>query len=216
MLVVVSGDEDWASLEEVAPACGADVIRIEELQDVPRALERLVITLTRGRSGQYTASGPARVHADRDDGWHPPLPESPAPAPVASPKDPDAAQAVPARARISNVALFKDDDLRSVRGGLTGDPDAELVITLEEPGKVLVARDRQGQTLRIEGVMTVKKGGLGEVRFVGDVDLDTSGVTPIRGTLVFDLAKSVSIKVRGQVHPRTHKARAGTKVALVF
>ncbi len=218
LLIVVSVEGDLRPLEDLAPACGADVVRLEELQDVPRALERLVLTLTRGRSGQYTASAPAAAPADPNYGRPPPTRPALAPLAPATPSAtaPPPVQVVPDGGRTSNVELFKDDAVRSVRGWLAGDPDAELVITLTEPGKVLVARDQHGQTVRIEGAMTVTTAGRGTVNFVGDVELDTSGRTRVRGTLVFDLARSVSIKVRGQVHPRTHRAGLGARVVLVF
>ena len=122
----------------------------------------------------------------------------------------------PLGARVSKVSVCPVNAAKAGSGTVEGDSGAELVITFDEPGKVFVARDRQGQTVRIEGDVTVKTVGIGTVSFSGVGDINTAEGTSIHGTLVLDLAKNVSVKIRGQVHPQTHKARAGARVILVF
>jgi hypothetical protein len=101
-------------------------------------------------------------------------------------------------------------------GSVHAEDDAQLVVTFDNAGKLTVTHDDDGKTITIEGAVTLKKVGDRDIRFVGGVDIDTSGSTSLSGKLVFDLTKSASFELKGQANSQTGEMQAGGMLTITF
>lgn len=101
-------------------------------------------------------------------------------------------------------------------GSVHADEDAQLLITFDNGATLAVAHDDDGKTITIEGDMTLKKIGDGNIRFVGGAAIDTSGVTGVSGKFVFGVSKNVSFDVKGQANPQTGEMQAGGTLTITF
>ena len=115
-----------------------------------------------------------------------------------------------------NWSLLCPGAAKPEEGSVHADNDAQLVITFDDGGKLTIAHDDDGKTITIEGDVTLKKIGDGDIRFVGGTGIDTSGITGVSGKLVFDIARSVSFDVNGQLNPQTGEMQAGGTLTITF
>jgi hypothetical protein len=115
-----------------------------------------------------------------------------------------------------NWSLLCPGAAKPDQGSVDVEHDAQLVVTFENAGKVTVAHDDDGKTITIEGDITLKRTGEGDIRFVGGAGIDTSGVTSLSGKLVFDLTKNASFEVNGEANPQSRDMEIGAMLTIRF
>jgi hypothetical protein len=102
------------------------------------------------------------------------------------------------------------------KGSVHAGDNAQLAVTFGDAGKISVVHGGEGKTITIEGAVTLKKIGDGDIRFLGDAAFDMSGVASLSGKLVFDLSKDSSFEVSGQANHLTGEMRAGALLTIRF
>jgi hypothetical protein len=79
-----------------------------------------------------------------------------------------------------NWSLLCADTEESHEGTLSAGDKAQLVIGFENGGRLTI--DGEGNAVTVEGALTLKKIGHGDIEFAGSTEIGTTGIGAITGT----------------------------------
>jgi hypothetical protein len=108
----------------------------------------------------------------------------------------------------------RDGDDSQDAGTIRADDDARLQIDFNHGGKLTLGA--AGHAITVEGGVTLKKVGPGQIRFDGSADIDLSGTSQIAGKLTFKLSRTLALDLQGQVNPQTGEVQPGGSLTLRF
>jgi hypothetical protein len=97
---------------------------------------------------------------------------------------------------------------------MSADDDAELQIAFNHGGKLTLGAT--GNAISVEGGVTLKKVGPGDIRMAGSANIDLSGLSQVAGKLTFNLSRTLALDFQGQVDTQTGEVQAGGALTLRF